>query len=293
MLRPPGRFFGFPDPADAARWARADARAGRDGNRMTETRTPDRPDADPMFLWPFARISTAVALTVLIVAALVFFRFFPGIDIGVSQMFFEATACAAGKVCGTFPLSATGWVAPIRQSLQATPVILAIGLLVIVLARVFVRRAGIDSFNAAALAAVLSLVLGAGVVVNMLLKEFSGRPRPIMTDLFGGPFPFVPAGQFSDHCAGNCSFVSGEAAGAFWLVGLAALAPLPYRMPAMAVAFCAATLTSFLRIAFGGHYLSDVIIAALVSLLVFSIVSLVVRGLASTSDRKQADYLRY
>jgi lipid A 4'-phosphatase len=266
---------------------------GTYGKRMSETKAQQRPDLDPMFLWPFASVRMIVVLSAAIAATLVFFRLFPDVDIAVARVFFEATACAPGKVCGSFPMSSSELIQPIRQALQATPVILAIVLLIVVLGRVFVRRSGMDGFNAGALAAILSLVLGAGVVVNMLLKEFSGRPRPIMTDLFGGPFPFVPAGQITNYCTGNCSFVSGEAAGAFWLVGLAALVPMPYRMPAMAVAFCAATFTSFLRIAFGGHYLSDVIIAALVSLVVFSVVGLLVFQVMEKAHRKQVNAARY
>lgn len=250
---------------------------------MTETKTQQRPDVDPMFLWPFAGIRAVIALSISIAAATVFFRVFPGIDIGVAKMFFEETACAAGQVCGSFPVSASEPVMALRQFLQALPVVLAIVLVLVILWRVAVKRSGIDSFNAAGLAAVLSLVLGAGVVVNMILKEFWGRPRPIATDLFGGPFPFVPAGQITDYCAGNCSFVSGEAAGAFWLVGLAALVPFPYRVPVMIAVFCAASFTSFLRITFGGHYLSDVVIAALIALLVFSAVATVARLLMTMS----------
>ena len=246
---------------------------------MTKTDPQQRPDVDPMFLWPFASTRTVLALGAAIVALLVFFRLFPSVDIATSRMFFEPIACETGKVCGSFPISASAPIQPIRQLLQAMPVVLAIALLAVILWRVIVRRSGIDLFNAAGLSAVLALVLGAGVVVNVILKEFWGRPRPVLTDLFGGPFPFVPAGQITDHCAGNCSFVSGEAAGAFWLVGLAALAPAPYRIPAMIIAFCAAAFTSFLRITFGGHYLSDVVIAALISLFVFSVVASVARRL--------------
>ena len=62
----------------------------------------------------------------------------------------------------------------------------------------------------------LGIVLGifVSLLVNALLKDHWGRARPNETTLFGGDGafsgPFVIAGQ----CARNCSFVSGEGAGA-------------------------------------------------------------------------------
>jgi len=113
-----------------------------------------------------------------------------------------------------------------------------------------------------------SLALGPGLVVNALFKSLSGRPRPIAVDVFGGPSPFVPAWQFSDHCASNCSFISGEASSAMWLMGLAFLAP-PALRPWFGLPIGALALAlSANRIAFGGHFASDVLISFGFTLLV-------------------------
>lgn len=119
-----------------------------------------------------------------------------------------------------------------------------------------------------------SLVLCSVLIVNVWLKSFSGRPRPVRTDLFGGDMPFVPAGEFTDHCISNCSFVSGESSGAFWLICLAALLPRRWRPAALAVTGAVAVWVAGLRVAFGAHYLSDVAIAGLLSLATFSLLAM-------------------
>lgn len=234
------------------------------------------------YLWPFAGRTPLIVLSGLIVLVLVFFNLFPGVDVAVSRLFFVERPCAAGVagVCGSFPLSASPIAGPIREVFQAAPVVLAVLLLLAVIWRLLRSRSLSHPFDRAGLAAVAALILGAGVLVNLILKEYWGRPRPVATDLFGGPFPFVPAGHITDYCASNCSFVSGEAAGTFWLVALAALAPRRYRMAAFAVAFVTASATALLRIAFGGHYLSDVTLAALSTLFVFSLIATAVRHFA-------------
>jgi membrane-associated phospholipid phosphatase len=234
-------------------------------------------------LWPFAGTKPVLILVAGIVATLIFFNLFPQVDIAVSRLFFVEVACSgAGTVCGEFPAASLPVIGKIRDVLQAGPVVLAVALLGLVAWRLVRSRSWANPFDRAALAAVAALVLGAGALVNMILKEFWGRPRPVATDLFGGPFPFVPAGRISDHCLSNCSFVSGEVAGSFWLVALACLAPRRFRAVAIAVALVVATATAVLRIAFGGHYLSDVIMAGLLSLLVFSLIATTMRYL---SDR--------
>ncbi len=112
------------------------------------------------------------------------------------------------------------------------------------------------------------MAIGPGLVVNLGLKDHAHRPRPIQTTEFGGPFEFRPWYRFDGACRTNCSFVSGEGAEAFWMVAPASLAPPPLQAPAVAGALLFGVLTSLLRMAFGGHYLSDVILAALVMLII-------------------------
>ena len=111
---------------------------------------------------------------------------------------------------------------------------------------------------------VFSFVLGPGLLVNGVVKDISHRPRPVQTAQFGGHELFRPWYRFDGTCKTNCSFISGETASAFWLLAPASLAPPPMRPALMAAAIGIGIATGLLRLAFGGHYLSDVIMAALI-----------------------------
>ena len=126
------------------------------------------------------------------------------------------------------------------------------------------------------LTALAALIIGPGLIVNVFLKEYWGRPRPASTDLFGGTLPFVPAGEWSNACPDNCSFVSGEASSIFWLVCLIPLWPKRSRGKAAVVICAIAVLTAGLRVAFGGHYLSDVVLGGLSTLIVFAALAVLV-----------------
>ena len=70
------------------------------------------------------------------------------------------------------------------------------------------------------------------------------------------------------ECGRNCSFFSGEGATAFWTYAPAALTPPAWRPLAYAAATLFGVVTQGLRMAFGGHFFTDVAAAGLVSFLV-------------------------
>lgn len=109
-----------------------------------------------------------------------------------------------------------------------------------------------------------SLALGPGLIVNALLKDNWGRPRPSTIREFGGPDYYVPPLVMSDQCANNCSFSSGHGALGFWPVALALLAPPRWRGWAVAAAVVFGGLVGLVRIAQGGHFLSDVAFSAVI-----------------------------
>ena len=114
----------------------------------------------------------------------------------------------------------------------------------------------------------LSVALSTGVLVNLVMKDHLHRPRPSHITEFGGSWDYRAFYQFDGQCPRNCSFPSGEASAAFWLVAPASLAPAPYTPLAVGGALVFGTATSILRIAFGGHFLSDVLFGGLLTLLV-------------------------
>jgi membrane-associated phospholipid phosphatase len=115
-----------------------------------------------------------------------------------------------------------------------------------------------------------TLLAGPGILVNLVFKNNWGRPRPVEVTAFGGDHPFVGAWHMSHACISNCSFVSGEASSAIWLVTLAVLVPLAWQRPVLRFLVVLAALLSLNRIAMGGHFLSDVLLAWAMTLAVIA-----------------------
>jgi lipid A 4'-phosphatase len=218
-----------------------------------------------------------LGLVALWVTLAIVFNGEPGIDLAVSRLFFFEFPCPEGwprQVCGAFTLSASGFWTVLREIFHYVPAAAA-AVVAALLARDLNAGQRLSGprplYSLTALAAFL---VGPGLLVNLVLKEHWGRPRPVSTDIFGGDLPFVPAGQWSDACASNCSFVSGEASAVFWLVCLIPLLPARWRRHGAPLIVAIAIFTAGLRVAFGGHYLSDVVLGGLSTLVVFAALAL-------------------
>ena len=114
----------------------------------------------------------------------------------------------------------------------------------------------------------VTLVLSAGVLTNLTFKSYWGRPRPVVVTQFNGEMNFVPWWDPRGTCGRNCSFFSGEGATAFWTYAPAALTPPAWRPLAFTAATVFGVVTSGLRMAFGGHFFTDVAAAGLVTFIV-------------------------
>ncbi len=111
----------------------------------------------------------------------------------------------------------------------------------------------------------LVLIIGAGLVVNVILKDNFGRARPRDIVEFGGPKAFTPAFVVSRECHTNCSFSSGDGAGAFFSL---ALAMALRRRRAWFVAGIGLGIgVSLSRIAVGAHFFSDAVVSFFVMLI--------------------------
>jgi membrane-associated PAP2 superfamily phosphatase len=189
------------------------------------------------------------------------FGIYPDLDLKLAALFYDATT-------GTFPLKLNAVAAFARDGAMwiawglAAP---AIAALVVKLARPD-RRLLIS--GRAVVFLLVTLLLSAGVLTNLTFKTYWGRPRPVMVTQFNGPDQFVPWWDPRGSCARNCSFFSGEGATAFWTYAPAALTPPAWRALAYAAATLFGLLTSGLRMAFGGHFFTDVAIAGLVTFVV-------------------------
>jgi lipid A 4'-phosphatase len=107
----------------------------------------------------------------------------------------------------------------------------------------------------------LALIVGPGLIANTVFKDHWGRARPFYVQQFGGHERFTPVLERSDQCASNCSFVSGEAASIFALFFALAFMLPAYRSRLLAGGLVAGGLIGLIRIAGGGHFLSDVVFA--------------------------------
>lgn len=225
----------------------------------------------------FSAPGTALVLLLLWAALLVMFNMLPAIDVLSAGWFFAEVPCPegtdTGQICGRFFLEDQRFLQILRQILQISPVVIAIGILVLVLVSRISNRCLKRPDAVVAMTAILAFIAGPGLLVNGFLKPNSGRPRPRDTQLFGGDQPFVPAGELTDYCPSNCSFVSGEAASVFWLVCLIPLLPQKFRTPAAAGIVLIAVYASVMRIGFGGHYLSDVVLGALITPVLYSVMA--------------------
>lgn len=130
--------------------------------------------------------------------------------------------------------------------------------------------ASLKKWRKGALCLGLTLILGAGITVNMVLKEYWGRPRPKQVEEFGGKSLFLPF--YKPHLQQkedpHKSFPSGHATMGFYYFSLCLVGR---RYGSRALFVLGLTLTiglgvglSLTRIAQGGHFFSDTVIAALV-----------------------------
>lgn len=207
-------------------------------------------------------------MTVLLVVcgavALLVFRLFPGVDLWATALFYAGAECGKGW-CEPFPMVVMPLWDGAREIGLIIPRILIIVTIIWLVWSVFRPRRKNALALAKPLVATISGLLGPLLIVNLILKELWGRPRPYQTVTFGGDGFYVAPGAVSDQCASNCSFTSGEAAGAFWLIWLIFLVPVAWRKPALAGVVAYAMGVSILRVAFGRHYISDVTMSAFIA----------------------------
>lgn len=209
------------------------------------------------------RLVPGTALAFVLASGL--FIAFPGLDEAASGFFFDGTG---------FPVSAIPAVEILRVVLWSSE---DLWFLMSVLFVMLARRGPVLNLTSRDWGfQALLFALGPGLVVNGILKRFWGRARPFMTEDFGGSARFSRAWEISDQCARNCSFVSGEMAGAS-VLAVALLLTLRANSDRIApglvragqgLAFAIPACTALQRVAVGRHYLSDVVIsAALIGLL--------------------------
>lgn len=181
---------------------------------------------------------------------------FSGIDIRISRLFFDHG----------FYLADQGWVRWMQYSVHGFIVVsMASVVLMWLVNRLRARNLfAIDGRKIAYL--FLVLILGAGLIVNVAFKDNFGRARPRDIAEFGGSEQFTPAFMITDACDANCSFASGDSAGAFFALAFFMVARRKRAVAVAAVGF--GVLVSASRIASGAHFFSDTVVSFFVMLIV-------------------------
>ncbi|WP_439814767.1 phosphatase PAP2 family protein [Zavarzinia sp. CC-PAN008] len=232
------------------------------------------------------------------IAATFAFVFVPQLDPAITRLFYEPGL--------GYPLSMQPWVDTVRRAHMILAWTATVGALVLLL--ILARRArgrpvvpaqwvpaplrplrhGLGRLLQSTgllglrprvpLFLVLVMAIGPGLIVNLGLKEHSGRPRPSHTEGLGGAKPFIPVLVKTDNCARNCSFASGEVAMGFAWTAWALLA-VRRRRAALVAAGLVGTAAALIRVAEGGHFASDAVFAGLISLSVVAVLyDLMLRG---------------
>jgi lipid A 4'-phosphatase len=191
--------------------------------------------------------------SVAFVVSLIFFMGFGELDTGTAKLFFQN-----GQFIGR-----QAAIEAIRDALK----IFYIAGLLCAMAGVwfaYIRKQDLLNLSPARwLVIVATLIVGPGLVANVLLKDQMGRARPSQTELFGGTKAYTPPLVVTNQCERNCSFVSGEASSMFALFfGLAMVAGTRARA-LMAIGIAMGSFAGLIRMAQGAHYLSDIVFAGI------------------------------
>jgi 4-amino-4-deoxy-L-arabinose transferase-like glycosyltransferase/membrane-associated phospholipid phosphatase len=206
------------------------------------------------------RTGLFIALAVAVFAGLLF-AVFPQLDLTLARLFYDSGS-------RQFVLGSLGNVEYARRAAMWIAWAIAAPAIVAPIVKMIRPRKPLIVPGRAVIFLLTTIFLTAIVLPNVIFKGHWGRPRPIATSEFNGSHAFKAWWDPRGTSRGNGSFFSGEAATAFWTYAPAALAPPSVRPLAFAAATVFGLTTGILRMAFGGHYASDVLAAGVAAFLV-------------------------
>ena len=229
-------------------------------------------------------------IVVLSIAAIVgvVFGVFPVLDLKISGLFYPVRDLNGNMFAWRLSpaLSALHDV-----GLNAAFVLVAPALIAPVIKLLFPRMRMLVSGRAIVFL-ISTMLLAPGLVTNVVLKDYWGRPRPIDVTEFGGQQHFVPWWDPRGDCPSNCSFVSGDVSTTAWTFAPAALAPPQYRALAYGAAAALTVFMAVVRIMFGGHFATDTVFAGVFTfLIVWLAYALIYRWRTRLDDKRIEDGL--
>lgn len=224
--------------------------------------------------WPSPRNLFAWTSFIGLVTAIIFVGF-PQLDLWVGSFFLY------GKRAFIFHVSDAGKT--MREIFKLVFLIVSVSAIAGLILSVFTSKRLLGLTFPKWLFLTLSLLIGPGLITNVILKDGWGRARPFYVEEFGGPMKFTPALVRSDQCKKNCSFVSGESSSIYAIFFVFALMTFKQRKLLITLGVIFGTLAGIVRMAQGGHFLSDVIFSGVFMMLtVLAVNWLITRRFART-----------
>lgn len=231
-------------------------------------------DGIPVKLKGFFVRQITCLLFMLVLTAL--FVTWPEADIFVSSLFYEKDVGFFWK--GAWILNALEQIAYYGSRILAGALAIAV---IIALSK---KRAVLRLDARAWGFLLLALLIGPGLVANVIFKDHWGRARPREIVEFGGTSSFSPAYAISDQCSSNCSFISGDGSFGFFLTSFAYVVAPKRRKKVFWGCILAGCAFGGARIAMGAHFISDVIGAAFFMLITSALLHALMYGWRRTKD---------
>ena len=216
-----------------------------------------------------ARMNRTGLLVVLAIGAAigVIFAAFPELDLKITALFFEPRSRWFALTYYMF-VDGHMWLLRLRDATMWIVAALALAPVAALILKLLRPTKPMLMSPRSIVFLLGTLALAPGVLANGVLKEHWARPRPIEVRDFTGSDSFMPWWDPRGACDQNCSFISGEGAGAFWTLAPAALAPPQVRAIAYAAATAFGVAVGVMRIAVGGHFFTDIAFAGVFTFLI-------------------------
>ncbi|MGZ3410261.1 MAG: phosphatase PAP2 family protein [Xanthobacteraceae bacterium] len=202
-------------------------------------------------------LSLGLILAGLAIVAVVF-TLYPELDLRIAVLFYDPAKL-------TWPLADNPVIVSLRNLNSAIDIVIGIVLaFALIVAWRYPTQPHLVS-RRAVIFLVVTFVLVPGLIANGIFKEHWSRPRPSHITQFGGPAQFVAWWDPRGTCQRNCSFFSGEVSSAAWTIAPALLVPGVAGVVAIVAAFAFTIAIAVVRMAQGGHFVSDAAFGALLT----------------------------
>lgn len=198
-------------------------------------------------------------LLILTTVFIVFFSFFPNVDLWFSSFFYEE---GKGFIYRDNPITVFFY--------DAIVVLIYTVIFGIVLTTIIKKirpdyLAYITYRNLAFL--FFALILVPGIIIHWGFKDNWGRARPVNIEQYGGNDKYTPFYEIKEKKE-NKSFMSGHVSAAFYFASFAYLATGRRRKLIYSSTLILGTITGLVRVMQGGHFLSDVVFTGLLTLII-------------------------